>query len=71
MASPAKLRKVSVSDCVRSIEVGQARRELAAAGAHVIALLADEQLEFWEAWPKPPKLTKAQKQLGEIMRGEA
>jgi hypothetical protein len=30
-----------------------------------------EQLEFWEALSKNPKPTKAQKQLGKIMRGEA
>lgn len=70
LASAAELRKVSISDYVRSIVVGQARRELAAAEAHVIALTPEEQLEFWEALSKPPKLTKAQEQLGRIMRGE-
>lgn len=56
---------------VRSTVIGQARRELAAAEAHVIALPAAEQLEFWEALAKPAKLTKAQKRLGAMMRGEA
>ena len=70
LASAAELRKVSVSDYVRSIVVGQARRDLAAAEAHVISMTPDEQLEFWEALSKPPKLTKAQKQLGRMMRGE-
>ena len=71
LASAAELRKVSVSDYVRSIVVGQARRELAAAEAQMISLTPEEQLTFWEALSKPPKLTKAQKQLGRIMRGEA
>lgn len=71
VASAAELRKVSVSDYVRSIVVGQARRELATAETHVISLTPEEQLEFWEVLSRPPKLTKAQKQLGKIMRGEA
>ena len=70
LTSAAELRKVSVSDYVRSIVIGQARRELAAAEAHVISMTPEEQLEFWEALSKPPKLTKAQKQLGRLMRGE-
>ena len=70
LASAAELRKVSVSDYVRTTVIGQARRELAAAEAHVIALTAAEQLEFWEALAKPAKLTKAQKRLGAMMRGE-
>lgn len=70
LASAAELRKVSVSDYVRSIVVGQARRELAAAEAQVISMTPEEQLEFWEALSKPPKLTKGQKQLGKMMRGE-
>ena len=70
VASAADLRKVSVSDYVRSIVIGQARRELAAAEAHAISMTPEEQLEFWEALSKPPKLTKAQRQLGKMMRGE-
>jgi hypothetical protein len=37
----------------------------------VISMSPDEQLEFWQALSKPPKLTTAQKQLGKLMRGEA
>jgi uncharacterized protein (DUF1778 family) len=59
LASAAELRKVSVSDYVRSIVVGQARRELAAAGTNVISMTPEEQLE------------RAQRQLGKIMRGDA
>ncbi|MCA9264600.1 MAG: DUF1778 domain-containing protein [Planctomycetales bacterium] len=70
LASAAELRKVSVSDYVRLIVVGQARRELAAAEAHVISMTPEEQLVFWEALSTSPKLTEAQDQLGRMMRGE-
>lgn len=71
LSAAADLRRVSVSDYVRSVVIGQAERELAAAQAHTIAMTADEQLQFWNALSKPPRLTKAQKKLGAIMRGEA
>ncbi|QDV66803.1 hypothetical protein Poly24_04910 [Rosistilla carotiformis] len=67
----AELRRISVSDYVRSVVVGQAERELAAAEAQTIAMTAEEQLQFWNALAKPPKLSKAQKELGAMMRGEA
>lgn len=67
----AGLRRVSVSDYVRSVMVQQASREVAAAESQTIALTPDEQLQFWQALSKPPKLTTAQKELGRIMRGEA
>ena len=66
----ARLRQISVSDYVRTVTVGQARREVAEAEQNVIALTADEQLEFWNALNRPPRLTKAQKELGAVMRGE-
>ena len=71
LQAAAQLRQVSVSDYVRSVMVQQASRELAAAQAQTIAMTADEQLQFWQALSKPPKLTRAQKDLGKIMRGEA
>ena len=71
LAAAAELRRVSISDYVRSVVLGQATRELAAAEAHTIAMTEHEQLEFWKALAKPPKVTKAQKELGAIMRGEA
>lgn len=71
LSAAAELRRVSVSDYVRSVVVGQAERELAAAESHTIAMTADEQLKFWNALAKRPKLTKAQKGLGAIMRGDA
>lgn len=71
LQAAAELRQISVSDYVRSIMVQQATRELAAAKSQTIAMTPDEQLEFWQALAKPPKLTKAQKELGKIMRAEA
>ncbi|WP_417746907.1 DUF1778 domain-containing protein [Rosistilla oblonga] len=71
LSAAAELRRISVSDYVRSVVVGQAERELAAAQSQTIAMTAEEQLQFWNALAKPPKLSKAQKELGAIMRGEA
>lgn len=71
LAAAANLRQVSVSDYVRSVMVQQAAREVAAAKSKTIALTADEQQRFWQALSSPPKLTKAQKSLGAVMRGEA
>ncbi len=65
------MRRVSVSDYVRSVVVRQAEREVAAAKSQTIAITTDEQLQFWTALAKPPKLTNSQKALGAIMRGEA
>lgn len=71
LTAAADLRQVSVSDYVRSVMIQQASRELAAAQSQTIAMTPDEQLPFWQALSKPPKLTKAQKELGKIMREEA
>ena len=71
VAAAAGQRKVSVSDYVRTVMVEQARRELVAAQSLTIAMTPDEQLKFWHALSKPTKLTKAQKELALIMRGEA
>lgn len=71
LTAAAELRQVSVSDYVRSVMVQQATRELAAAEAQTVAMTPDEQIQFWNALSKTPKLTKAQKELGAIMRGEA
>lgn len=70
LAAAAELRRVSISDYVRSVMVGQATRELAAANSQMIALSEDEQLEFWTALNRPVKLSRAQKELGAMMRGE-
>ena len=71
LVAAAELRQISVSDYVRSVMVQQASRELAAADSKTIGMTRDEQLQFWSALTKPPRLTKAQKELGAIMRGEA
>ena len=70
LSAAAELRRISVSDYVRSVVMGQAERELAAAESHTIAITPDEQLEFWNALAKPPKLTNAQNELGAMMRGD-
>jgi uncharacterized protein (DUF1778 family) len=68
VAQAAELRKISVSDYVRTVTVAQARREVEAAQDSVIALTPAEQLEFWNALNEPPKLTPAQRALGAAMR---
>ncbi|WP_295447346.1 DUF1778 domain-containing protein [uncultured Thiodictyon sp.] len=65
----AQLRRISVSDYVRSVVVAQARRELEAAANQVITLTPDEQLAFWQALSEPTQLTPAQQALGALMRG--
>lgn len=69
LAQAAELRRVSLSDYVRTVTVAQARREVLAAREQTVALTADEQLAFWNALNEVPKLTKAQRRLGATMRG--
>ena len=71
LAAAAGLRRVSVSDYVRSVTVAQAKREVLAARDLTIALTPQEQLAFWNALDQPVKLTPAQRRLGAIMRGES
>lgn len=70
LTAAAELRRISVSDYVRTVTVAQARREVASARDQTILLSPDEQLAFWQALNVPSKLTAAQKRLGAIMRGE-
>ena len=70
IARAAELRHVSISDYVRMVTVSQAQREVREAEQSTIALTTDEQLEFWKALTRTPKLTKAQRGLGAVMRGE-
>jgi len=67
----AALRRISVSDYVRTVTVPQAEREVRAARENVVRLSPEEQLALWTALNEPPKLTAAQMKLGAIMRGEA
>ena len=66
----AELRRISISDYVRTVIVPQARREIEAAQHRTILLSPEDQLAFWQALQESPKLTPAQKRLGKIMRGE-
>ncbi|MBX9678110.1 MAG: DUF1778 domain-containing protein [Gemmataceae bacterium] len=67
----AELRRLTVSDYVRQVTVAQAEREVSAASDRVIRMTPSEQLEFWTALANPKPLTRRQKKLGKIMRGEA
>jgi uncharacterized protein (DUF1778 family) len=71
LAQAATLRKISISDYVRVVTIGQARKEISASNAHTISLSAAEQLAFWTALNGATKLTAAQKRLGKLMRGES
>lgn len=70
LQAAAEVRQISVSDYVRSVMVQQATRELTAAQSQSMAMTPEEQLQFWQALSKPPRLTKAQRELGNIMRGK-
>jgi uncharacterized protein (DUF1778 family) len=71
LSAAAQLRRISVSDYVRTVTVAQARREVLAAREQTIALTPEEQLAFWNALNDTPKLTAAQRRLGAVMRGES
>ena len=71
LAKAAGLRRISVSDYVRTVTVAQARREVASVENGIITLAPEEQLALWQALQAPPKLTRAQKRLGKLMRGES
>lgn len=70
LTAAAELRRISVSDNVRTVAVAQARREIASARDQTLLLSPDEQLAFRQALNAPSKLTPAQTRLGAIMRGE-
>jgi uncharacterized protein (DUF1778 family) len=63
LTQAAVLRRVSLSDYVRLVAVGQARREVLAARKQTLALTPEEQLAFWKALGETPRLTKAQRRL--------
>jgi uncharacterized protein (DUF1778 family) len=67
----AKLRHVGLSDYIRLVLVATAKKEVEQAKQQVLQMTADEQERFWQALQAPVKLTKAQRKLGEIMRGGA
>ena len=59
LAEAADLRRISVSDYVRTVTVAQARREVDSAREQTIQLSPEEQLAFWKALQAPVKLTPA------------
>lgn len=67
----AKLRHVGLSDYIRLVLVPTAKKEVEQAKNQVLQMTADEQERFWLALQAPVKLTKAQRKLGKIMRGDA
>ena len=71
LVKAAELRKISLSDYVRTVTVAQARREVASAQEQTIQMTPSEQLAFWQALQAPPELTPAQKRLALLMRGES
>jgi uncharacterized protein (DUF1778 family) len=70
VAQAAKLRRISVSDYVRQVTVGQARREVQQAAHDTLVLTPEEQLAFWNALNEAPQLTGRQRELAAVMRGE-
>jgi uncharacterized protein (DUF1778 family) len=71
LVQAAALRRVSVADYVWTVTVAQAQQEIRAAQNEDLALTAEEQLAFWKALNKTPRLTAAQRRLGVAMRGES
>lgn len=70
LAEAAELRRISISDYVRTVTVAQAKREVQGAQDRTMRLSPDEQLAFWQALQAPAKLTRAQKRLAKLLRGE-
>jgi len=66
LVQAAELRRISVSDYVRTVTVPQAKREVRAAREQVLSLTPEEQLAFWNALNESPKLTAAQRRLGRL-----
>jgi uncharacterized protein (DUF1778 family) len=71
LAQAAALRKISMSDYVRSVTVAQALREVEEAQSNSLTLAPAEQIAFFEALKAPVKLTAKQRQLQRIVQGEA
>ena len=71
LARAAQLRRISVSDYVRTVTVAQARKEVLAAREQIVSLAPDEQLAFWNALSEVAVLTDAQRRLAKAMRGKS
>jgi uncharacterized protein (DUF1778 family) len=70
IAKAARLRGVSTSDYVRTVVVTEARREVKESESQTLTLSPQDQLAFWQALHAPQPLTKRQRELGRLMRGE-
>jgi uncharacterized protein (DUF1778 family) len=70
LAQAARLRRMSLSEYVRTVAIAQARKEVLRARDQVICLTPSEQLAFWTALNEAPRLTAAQRRLGTTMRGK-
>jgi uncharacterized protein (DUF1778 family) len=46
-------------------------RRISASREQTITLTPEEQLAFWYALNEPPRLTEAQRRLGEVMRKQS
>jgi len=71
LAQAAQLRRISVSDYVRAVTVGQARRGVASSQDRTLVLTPEEQLAFWRAIEAPAKPTSAQRGLGKLIGARA
>lgn len=70
IAKAARLRGVSASDYVRTVVVSEARREIKEFQSQTVMLSPQDQLAFWQALQAPAPLTRRQRELGRLMRGE-
>ena len=71
IAKAAKFRQLSEAEYVLAAATSQAKHDIASPDIGEIRLTPAEQLAFWRALHRPAKLTRAQKQLGKIIRGQA
>lgn len=70
IARAARLRGVSASDYVRLVVLAQARLDVDEAESRTMTLSRADQLAFWKALQESRPLTKKQRELGRVMRGE-
>ena len=69
LVQAAKLRRMSVSDYVRTVTVPQAQKEVHAAREQTISLTAEEQLAFWNSAPR--RTAPADRRPAATRRGHA
>ncbi len=64
----ASLRGLSLSDYVRTRIVPLARQDVDEAETGVLRLASQDQIAFWQALQHPPAPTRAQHELGKLVR---